>query len=325
MPKTFWRTGRYAAVGALLVCVAAPSYGAAEGRALDNPKVIALWPEGVPGPVVPAAPEGVQDGRVVRVSVPTLTVYAPAAGKANGAAAIVCPGGGYMVLALDKEGAEFTRWLNDLGVTVFVLKYRIAPQQHPAALRDVLRAVRLVRSHAADFGVDPHRIGVVGASAGGHVAASAATLFDAPEGKTGAPLDAVSARPDFAVLLYPVVTMSTAAVHAGSRQALLGPHPTPTLMDHLSLERQVTRQTPPTFLVHTAEDASVPAENSILLYRALIAAGVPTELHLYEKGPHGFGIKPGLGPTSDWPKRAEEWMRSHGWLDKAPPAPTAGR
>jgi acetyl esterase/lipase len=307
-------SARAGAVVALLVCAAAPSYGAPEGRRLDNPKLIELWPEGVPGPIVPAAPEGVEGGHVVRVSVPTLNVFAPPAGKANGAAAIVCPGGGYMVLALDKEGAELTKWLNDLGVTVFLLKYRIAPQQHPAPLRDVLRAVRLVRSRAAELGVDPHRIGVVGASAGGHVAASAATLFDAPEGKTGAALDAVSARPDFAVLLYPVVTMSAPAVHAGSRQALLGPHPTPALMEHLSLERQVTRLTPPTFLVHTAEDASVPAENSILLYRALLAAGVPAELHLYEKGPHGFGIKPGLGTTSDWPKRCEEWMRAHSWL-----------
>jgi acetyl esterase/lipase len=310
---------------ALLVVATTPAYGATEGHRLDNPKPIELWPEGVPGPVVAAAPEGIENGHVVRVSIPTLTVYAPPPGKANGAAAIVCPGGGYMVLALDKEGVELTRWLNDIGVTVFMLKYRIAPQQHPAPLRDVLRAVRLVRSRAAEFGVDPHRIGVVGASAGGHVAASAATLFDAPEGKTGAALDAVSARPDFAVLLYPVVTMSAPAVHAGSRQALLGPHPTPAVMEHLSLERQVTRQTPPTFLVHTAEDTSVPAENSILFYRALLAAGVPTELHLYEKGPHGFGIKPGLGPTSDWPKRAEEWMRAHGWLDRSPAAQTAGR
>src|SRR5215467_4079439 len=126
-------------LGALLVCAPASSYGADKGRPLDHPNVIELWPEGVPGPVVAAAPEGVENGHVVRVSIPTLMVHAPPPGKANGAAAIVCPGGGYMVLALDKEGVEFTRWLNDLGVTVFVLKYRIAPQQHPAALRDVLR------------------------------------------------------------------------------------------------------------------------------------------------------------------------------------------
>jgi acetyl esterase/lipase len=303
-----------APVAALLVSVAAPSYGGAEGRRVDDAKVIELWPEGVPGPIVAAAPEGIENGHIVRVSVPTLTVWRPAAGKANGAAAIVCPGGGYMVLAVEKEGVELQRWLNDLGVTVFLLKSRIAPQQHPAELRDVLRAVRLVRARAAELGVEPRRIGVVGASAGGHLAASAATLFDAPEGKTGAPLDAVSARPDFAVLLYPVITMSGPATHAGSRQALLGPHPAPALMERLSLERQVTRQTPPTFLVHTAEDASVPAENSILFYRALQTAGVAAELHLYEKGPHGFGIKPGLGTTSEWPKRAEEWLRAHGWL-----------
>ena len=185
----------------------------------------------------------------------------------------------------------------------------------------MLRAVRLVRSRAAELGLDPARIGVFGSSAGGHVAASAATLFDSPEGKTGAALDAVSARPDFVVLQYPVITMRGPAVHAGSRDALLGPHPPAKLLDRVSLERQVTRQTPPTFLVHTQEDTTVPADNSILFYQALRAAGVSTEMHLYEKGPHGFGIKPGLGPTSDWPKRCEEWMRAHGWLggtDRAP-------
>ena len=237
-------------------------------------------------------------------------------------AAIVCPGGGYVRLAVDKEGSELTRWLNGLGVTAFILKYRVAPQQHPAQLRDVLRAVRLVRSRAAELGLDPHRIGVFGSSAGGHLAATAATLFDAPEGKTGAALDAVSARPDFVVLQYPVITMREPHVHAGSRHALLGDHPSPELLDRLSVERQVTRQTPPTFIIHSQEDAAVPVENSLLFYQALRAAGVSTEMHLYEKGPHGFGIKPGLGPTSDWPKRCEEWMRAHGWLES--PARAAG-
>jgi acetyl esterase/lipase len=250
---------------------------------------------------------------VSNVSVPTLTVFPPA-GKANGTAAVMCPGGGYVVLAIDKEGVEYTRWLNGLGVTVFMLKYRIAPQRHPAPLRDVLRAMRLVRSRAAEWGVDPKRIGVFGSSAGGHVAASAATLFDAAEGKTGAALDAVSARPDFVVLQYPVVTMKGPAAHAGSRDALLGPRAAPNLLDRMSLQQQVTAKTSPTFLVHTAEDASVPAENSLLFYQALRAAKVPAELHVYERGPHGFGITAGLGPTSEWPKRAEEWMRAHGWL-----------
>jgi acetyl esterase/lipase len=301
---------------AALLPIACLLAGAEAARAAPGaePMVIPLWPEGVPGPIAPAPPEHVEDGRVVDVSVPTLTVFRPPAGKANGLGAIVCPGGGYVRLAVDKEGSELTRWLNGLGVTAFVLKYRVAPQRHPAQLRDVLRAVRLVRSRAGELGVDPHRIAVFGSSAGGHLAATAATLFDAPEGKTGAALDAISARPDFVVLQYPVITMRDPFVHAGSRHALLGDHPPAELVDRLSLEHQVTRQTPPAFLVHTQEDASVPADNSILFYQALRAAGVSAEMHLYEKGPHGFGIKPGLGPTSDWPKRCEEWMRAHGWL-----------
>jgi acetyl esterase/lipase len=281
------------------------------------PAVVDLWPEGVPGQLADPGTEVVGAGRISNVSVPTLTVFAPPAGTANGMAAIMCPGGGYVVLAMDKEAAEYTRWLTGLGVTVFVLKYRVAPQRHPAPLRDVLRAVRIVRSRAAEWGVDPNRVGVFGSSAGGHVAASAATLFDAPEGETGAPLDAVGARPDFVVLQYPVITMHPPAVHDGSRDALLGPGARPDLVEYLSLERRVTAETPPTFLIHTGEDTSVPVENSILFYRALRAAGVDAEMHLYERGPHGFGITAGLDTTSDWPKRAEEWMRARGWLPRA--------
>ncbi len=284
-----------------------------------SPVVVELWPEGVPGLAPGGGPEKIVGGHVTNVSVPTLTVFAPPAGTSKGVAGIVCPGGGYMVLAVDKEASELTRWLNAIGVTVFVLKYRVATQRHPAPLRDVLRAVRLVRSRAAEWGIDPKRVGVFGSSAGGHLAASAATLFDAPEGKTGAPLDATSARPDFVVLQYPVITMAGAATHAGSRDALLGPKPTAELLARVSLERQVTAATPPAFLIHTAEDKSVLAENSMLFYQALRAAGIPSELHLYEKGPHGFGIKPGLGPTSDWPRRAEDWMRAHGWLESQAP------
>lgn len=206
------------------------------------------------------------------------------------------------------------RWLNGVGVTVFLLKYRVTPYQHPAPLLDVLRAVRLVRSRAAEWGVDPHRVAVFGSSAGGHLAASAATLFDASEGKTGAALDKISARPDFVVLAYPVITMRPPVAHGGSRKNLIGDFPSEDLVKRVSVERQVTHDTPPVFIVHTQEDQSVPIENSLLFYQALRAAGVPVEMHLYEKGPHGFGLRPGLGPTSEWPKRCEEWMRFHGWL-----------
>jgi acetyl esterase/lipase len=244
------------------------------------------------------------------VQVPTLTYYPAASDAANGSAVIVCPGGGYVRLAMDIEGTDVARMLNSIGVSAFVLKYRMVEYGHPAPLQDALRAIRLVRSRAAEFAVRPDRIGMMGFSAGGHLAASAATLFDAPEGRTGAPLDATSGRPDFVALLYPVITLQPPFAHAGSRQSLLGPNPDPMLIQRMSLENAVTKDTSPTFLVHTFEDTAVPLENSLLFYQALRRAGVPAELHLYEKGPHGFGLRPGLGPTSEWPKRFAEWLNA---------------
>ena len=288
-------------------------------HAADEPRVIALWPEGVPNAKAEGGVERLEDGRVYNVQNPTLTFFPAPAASANGTAVIICPGGGYVRLAVEKEGTELTRMLNRLGVSAFVLKYRLQEYGHPAPLQDVLRAVRLVRSRAKEFGISEDRIGVMGSSAGGHLAASAATLYDAPEGRTGADLDAISARPTFIALLYPVITMKDPFVHKGSRRALLGENPSAASLDRLSVELQVTKDTPPTFLVHTEEDASVPLENSILFFQALRQFKIDSEMHLYEKGPHGFGTRADLGPTSEWPKRWEEWMRSHGWLN--PPAP----
>jgi acetyl esterase/lipase len=284
------------------------------GRVRAAEPVIPLWPEGVPGLRADASAEKSTDGRVGNIHQPTLTYYAAAAGKATGAAVIVCPGGGYGWLSIDKEGVEPAKWFNSLGVAAFVLRYRLAEYGHPAPLRDVLRAVRLVRSRAAEFGVKPDAIGVMGFSAGGHLAACAGTLYDAPEGRTGVPLDVVSARPDFLLLIYPVITMKEPYTHAGSRRNLLGPSPAPELVDHLSTELQVTKNTPPAFLLTTFEDRTVPAENSVAFFEAMHHAGVPAELHAYEKGPHGIGLRPGFGPTSDWPKLCEQWLRLHGWI-----------
>lgn len=284
--------------------------------AADDARVIPLWPEGVPNAKADGGVERFEDGRVYNVQVPTLTFFPAPAGVASGAAVIICPGGGYVRLAIEKEGSELTRMLNRLGVSAFVLKYRLQEYGHPAPLQDVLRAVRLVRSQAKELGIREDRVGVMGSSAGGHLAATAATLYDAPEGRTGSPLDAVSGRPTFIALLYPVITMKDPFVHKGSRRALLGENPSAEGLDRLSMELQVTKDTPPAFLVHTEEDASVPLENSILFFQALRKFRIDSEMHLYEKGPHGFGTRPGLGPTSDWPKRWEEWMRSHGWLDR---------
>ena len=289
-------------------------------RAAAAEPVITLWPEGVPGLRADASKEIDADEHVANVHEPTLTGYAAPVAKAGGTAMIVCPGGAYARLAWEKEGVETARWLNGLGVTAFVLKYRLAEYGHPAPLRDVLRAIRIVRARAAEFGVRPDRIGVLGFSAGGHLAASAGTLYDAPEGRTGAALDAVSARPDFLVLIYPVITMTDSHTHAGSRQNLLGDHPTEAQIDHLSLEKQVTARTPPAFLLTTFEDATVPAENSVAFFEAMRHAGVPAELHAFQKGPHGFGLRPaGVGPAAGWPALCEQWLRLNGWLSPAPP------
>ena len=275
--------------------------------------VLDLWPEGVPGLRADAAAEKVDNELVGNIHRPTLTEYAAPAGRATGAAVIICPGGGYGVLAWEKEGVEPARWFNSLGIAAFVLKYRLAEYGQPAPLLDVLRAVRLVRSRAAEFGIKPDQIGVMGFSAGGHLAACAGTLYDAPEGRTGAALDAVSARPDFLLLIYPVITMKDPYGHAGSRRNLLGPTPAPGLVEHYSTELQVTKNTPPAFLLTTFEDGVVPAENSLSFFEALHRAGVPAELHAYEKGPHGFGLRPGFGPVSGWPRLCEQWLRLHGW------------
>ncbi|MYM35069.1 alpha/beta hydrolase fold domain-containing protein [Duganella sp. FT94W] len=280
-------------------------------------KVISLWPEGVPGKR-DIGPEQVGNGYTSNVSEATLTMVSPAVDHPNGTAVIICPGGGYVRMSTAREGDQYANWLGTLGVTAFVLKYRMQEYGHPAPLQDVLRAVRTLRSRAAEFGIRADRIGVMGSSAGGHLAASAGTLFDSPLGRTGAPLDSVSARPDFMMLMYPVITMQDPVAHAGSRKALLGANPSAQDLTLMSLEKQVTPATPPTLLIHTQEDNTVPVENSILFYQALTKAKVPTEMYLFEHGGHGMGMRQGLGTSSLWPRRAEEWLRERGLLSAAP-------
>jgi acetyl esterase/lipase len=287
------------------------------GLAAAEP-VIDIWPEGVPGLRADASAEKMRDELVSNVHRPTLTCYAAPAEGATGAAVIICPGGGYGILAWEKEGVEPAKWFNSLGMTAFVLKYRLAEYGQPAPLRDILRAVRLVRSRAAEYGIKPDRIGVMGFSAGGHVAACAGTLFDSPDGRTGAALDAVSARPDFLLLIYPVISMKDPYTHAGSRRNLLGPAPTQELIERYSTELHVTKHTPPAFLLTTFEDGTVPAENSLGFFEAMHRAGVPAELHVFEKGPHGYGLRPGFGPVSGWPRLCEQWLRLHGWAAGQP-------
>ncbi len=279
-----------------------------------EPLVIPLWPEGVPG-AKDIGPEHADDtGRIEKVSIPTLTYYPAAVDRPNGTAIIICPGGGYVRLSNLREGIQYSNWLSTLGVTTFVLKNRLGDFGHPAPLQDVLRAVRIVRSRAAEFKINPARLGVMGSSAGGHLAASAGTLFDHPAGKTGAPLDTTSARPDFLILMYPVITMGEPCDHLGSRTALLGKNPAPELLQLMSVEKQVTSATPPTLLIHTQEDQTVPVENSIRFFQALTKAKVPAEMYLFEHGSHGMGMKPEFGTASDWPARAAEWLRNRGLL-----------
>jgi acetyl esterase/lipase len=271
--------------------------------------LIPLWPEGVPNARAQAGPERTDGERISNVSQPSLTVYPPSVDRPSGSAVIICPGGGYEYLSFTREGHQYAQWLSSLGVTAFVLKSRLSGYGHPAPLQDVLRAVRLVRSQAAKYGIAPDRIGVMGSSAGGHLAASAATLFDHPAGRTGHALDAFSARPDFTILMYPVITMEGAATHAGSRKALLGAAPAPSVMRLMSLDKQVTAATPPTLLIHAQDDGAVPPDNSILYFQALTRAGVPAEMIVFERGGHGMAMRAGNGNASNWTRRAEEWLR----------------
>ena len=267
------------------------------------PKPLPLWAAGAPGALGSADED-----------IPTLTPYLAPAQRAVGTAVIVCPGGGYLHLSMEKEGSDVARWWNSLGVTAFVLKYRLGPKyHHPIELGDAQRAIRTVRARATEWGVRPDRVGIMGFSAGGHLAATAGTHFDNGIDSASDPIDRQNSRPDFLVLGYPVISF-TEKVHKGSLQALLGDNPDPKLVTLLSNELQVTPQTPPAFLFHTSNDNTVPVENSVMFYLALRKAGVPAEMHIYENGPHGVGLAPTDETLSSWPARLADWMRGRGLL-----------
>lgn len=291
-------------IGFIVVVLSAVS-GLAQTPA-SGPQTILLWPNGAPGAL------GADDK-----DKPMLTLYLPSAEKAVGTGVVVCPGGGYQNLAMDHEGKQVAEWLNSLGVAAFVLKYRLGPRyHHPVELGDAQRALRYVRSRASEFGIEPNRLGIMGFSAGGHLASTTATHFDAGNASSADPIERFSSRPDFAILGYPVITLKAPYAHAGSRKNLLGESPDPQLVELLSNETQVTAQTPPTFLFHTTDDAAVPVENSLMFYQALRKAGVAAEMHVYEHGRHGVGLAPKDPILSTWPGRLKDWMMFHGWLTR---------
>ena len=274
--------------------------------AVAEPTSIALWKDGAPGtPATKSEDE------------PTLTLTRPAADVATQTAVIICPGGGYGGLSMEKEGRQIAKWLNSFGITALVLRYRHHGTGHmyPVPIEDGQRAVRTVRSRAAEWNIDPDKIGVMGFSAGGHLASTLGTHFDAGDSAATDPIDRVSSRPDFLLLCYPVITMTAPYMHKGSRDNLIGHDPDPDLARSMSSELQVTAQTPPTFIFQTDADAAVPAENSVAFYLALRKAGVPAELHVYQNGEHGIDLANDVPGTNDWPERCKAWMKVRGLLE----------
>jgi acetyl esterase/lipase len=270
---------------------------------------IPLWAAGAPG-ALGTKPE----------DQPIITPYLPPDGRANGTAVVIFPGGGYQHLSMEKEGSDVANWLAGNGVTAFVVRYRLGPTyHHPVMLNDAQRAIRTVRSRAAEWALDPTRIGVIGFSAGGHLASTAGTHYDAGAVLNADPIQRVSSRPDFMLLLYPVITMRADSItHRGSRTNLLGDVHDVSLDLFLSNETQVSRDTPPTFIVHSTDDKTVPVENSLFFYQALRNAGVKAELHVFEYGGHGFGLAPADPVLGAWTTLCESWMRRHKWITPRP-------
>lgn len=269
-------------------------------------KTIHLWEKGAPG----APPTNPQDEPELYVKLPT----APS----NGTSVIILPGGGYGALAMTYEGLDVADWFGSFGVTAFVLKYRMhgTGHMHPIPMMDGQRAIRTVRARAAEWKLDPSRVGVLGFSAGGHLASTLGTHFDKGDAKSADPIDRVSSRPDFLILCYPVISLTAPTAHRGSIANLLGPKPDPELLQSLSNDTQVTPKTPPTFIFQTSEDKGVPAENAVAFYLALHKAGVPAEMHIFQNGPHGVGMAKVIPGTKEWPELLHKWLQVRGLLEK---------
>lgn len=297
--------------------VATISFSLIFSNGFAQPEKVLLWPEGAPG-----AHGETEDDQ------PFLDVWSAPKDRANGAAFVVCPGGGYGGLAVDHEGTQVAKWFNGLGVSAFVLHYRLGSKgyHYPIQLIDVQRAIRHVRANAEKYAIDPHRIGIIGFSAGGHLSSMAATLFDEkPEGATHDAIDQVSARPDVAAPTYPVISMSDGFAHGGSRKNLLGPRADDeALARSVSTHLRVTEKTPPTFLFQTDADTVVPAENAVQFYLACRQHGVLAELHVYQPGPHGVGLILGDPVLGTWGGHLRDWLRNQGFFQPAERAGVSG-
>ena len=293
-------------VAVLLVVARVASAQAQAPPLLQDPQTILLWPSGAPGA------QGAEDR-----DKPALTIYMPPNTTGPMTAVIIAPGGGYARLSMNLEGRAPANYFNTLGIAAFVLRYRLGPQyHHPIELGDAQRAIRTVRARASEWHIAPDRIGMMGFSAGGHLASSASTHFDSGTADTSDPIDRVSSRPDFAILGYPVITFVESWTHQGSKTNLLGDGPDPALARSLSSDTQVTASTPPAFIYHTNADTSVPAENAVAYYLALRKAGVPAEMHIFKDGPHGTGLGMQDPALAEWPRLLANWLRASGFLKR---------
>ncbi len=264
----------------------------------QQPLELPLWPGGAPNSNGVTGEEVIkEEGRVENIIAPSLTVYFPQ--QPNGRTIIMCPGGGYSRLAMNHEGHDMAKWLNAQGITFAVLKYRMPHGNHEIPLSDAEQAIRLVRQHATEWNIHPDEVGIMGASAGGHLASTLATHYSTPE-----------TRPDFQILLYPVITMQKEYTHAGSRDNLLGKTPSEDLLRKYSNELQVNSQTPRAFIALSGDDTAVPAQNGIWYYTALVENEVPAALHAYPTGGHGWGFRDDFSYKRQWTEELEKWLRS---------------
>lgn len=279
--------------------------------------VLKVWPDGAPGSLTSEkySEKSTVTGDIVsryeKVTDPTITVFLPSAEKAMGSAVLICPGGGYGVLAFDHEGYAIARWLNNNGIAGIILKYRlpsdeIMKDKSAGPLQDAQEAMRIIRRKAMEWKIDPAKIGVIGFSAGGHLASTLSTHFAE---KVYEVKDTVSARPDFSLLIYPVISFDSTFTHAGSRRNLIGAKPSEDAVRHFSNELMITSKTPPAFLVHSADDKAVPVKNSIVYFEGLVRNNIPAELHIFQKGGHGYGLAINTGTQSAWPELCLNWLK----------------